>query len=719
MPVDPGDRIFYGRCATKFMIQRQFFEKIKESFALAAEAIVGVAQNGWSRFLKCIDLYSQGLLRRSDLVPLLAKLFSSCGLSIDFLDSLNKMLHDKGSSLVQSSGSAKAGDHKYLALREGGRDRHWGISMALHDMDFSCCKHGTPSYRALPASIPRQSCGEQISMLNDVWVSQPVGSKGPHLFPHVWKHENEDELFSCEDERYEFDMILNANAAAIKVLGSLMSHMKRQDYDSGDCSLRMMINMSVDVSLLSSAHLRPLLHLYGKRSAELIELLYKHPQSTIPTILKRLKQKGLEWIRIRESFVKKHKEQVARISFCTMDYSACNFRQDDRVKIMPRCLVQDIFALNHSQIEVSRLGDVSGTRRPAMMQKVTGGPDDANAENTALPKMVLKLGRPCIHNNLFHLIYTAIERSSMSEHNKFLVAKFWHHFFAHFLNLPKEVTMTVPNDPRTQTHVKDVHASAGSNNVELNSELATHDPKTEYHKRADVKMGSAVTTFNGRIAKSGLIICTREMYTFFRLYHLLFQRFEFVYRLCEDCHKDLSAAYVTNSQNESPRASRIEALLSIVHGFVGGNLEAHHYREGCQLLLGTSSFVFSTVDRLTVLILKQLEQIVNDALSHKLLELWKGRETQKYHSHANPALHLGVSAQFPSLLSLESYTRLAVQCLENVSVPLFAVEYQADNIRNFSCDSLKVKYEHSERAENLFSVKYISTARRNGIMKDD
>ena len=244
--------------------------------------------------------------------------------------------------------------------------------------------------------------------------------------------------------------------------------------------------------------------------AELIELLYKHPQSTIPTILKRLKQKGLEWIRIRESFVKKHKEQVARISFCTMDYSACNFRQDDRVKIMPRCLVQDIFALNHSQIEVSRLGDVSGTRRPAMMQKVTGGPDDANAENTALPKMVLKLGRPCIHNNLFHLIYTAIERSSMSEHNKFLVAKFWHHFFAHFLNLPKEVTMTVPNDPRTQTHVKDVHASAGSNNVELNSELATHDPfnvcaqmipvnqltclnisrKTEYHKRADVKMVS-------------------------------------------------------------------------------------------------------------------------------------------------------------------------------------------------------------------------------------
>ena len=238
--------------------------------------------------MKCIDLYSQGLLRRSDVVPLLAKLFSSCGLSIEFLDSFDRMLHDKCGNLVQRSGNEKAGAHKCILSKGFGeveRGGHWGTSTALHDIDFSSCKHGTPSYRALPASMSRQRCGKQICLLNDVWVSQPIGSEGPQSFPHIRKNKHEEELFLCEDEHYELDMILNANAAAVSVLGSLMSHMKRQgnslassfvsvpskchlDYDSGDCSLRMMINMSVDVSLLSSAHLRPLLHLYGKRSAD-------------------------------------------------------------------------------------------------------------------------------------------------------------------------------------------------------------------------------------------------------------------------------------------------------------------------------------------------------------------------------------------------------------------------------------------------------------------
>merc|ERR1711971_1263814 len=141
--------------------------------------------------------------------------------------------------------------------------------------------------------------------------------------------------------------------------------------------------------------------------------------------------------------------------------------------------------------------------------------------------------------------------------------------------------IVTPNESHIPTYAKDVRNSAQSNTYsvdESKSGLSSPDP---------------------------LIICTPEIYTFFRLYHLLFQRFEFAYRACP---------------------TRIEALLSIVHRFIGGNLEADHYKEGCRILFGTPSFVLSTVDKLTVLILKQLQHLVNDALSHRLLELWKERE---------------------------------------------------------------------------------------------
>eukprot|EP00629_Pelagomonadales_sp_RCC1024_P005781 CAMPEP_0119260724 /NCGR_PEP_ID=MMETSP1329-20130426/991_1 /TAXON_ID=114041 /ORGANISM="Genus nov. species nov., Strain RCC1024" /LENGTH=893 /DNA_ID=CAMNT_0007260163 /DNA_START=60 /DNA_END=2738 /DNA_ORIENTATION=- len=580
VPVDSSDRTFDGRGATKFMIEHHFFERIKESFALKAEAIAGVAQNGWSRFLKCIDLYSQGLLRRSDVVPLLAKLFSSCGLSIEFLDSFDKMMHDKCGNLVQRSGNEKAGAHKCILSKgfgEVGMGGHLGTSTALHDIDFSSCKHGTPSYRALPASMLRQRSGKQMCLINDVWVSQPVGSEGPQSFPHIWKNKHEEELFLCEDEHYELDMILNANAAAVTVLGSLMSRVKQQQGNGLATACSMRINMTVDVSTLSSSHLRPLLRLYGRHGVELIELLYKHPQTTIPTIVKRLKQKGSEWITVRGIFVEERKKQLARISSCAMDHRAYNFCQDDRVKMLPRYLVQDIFELNHSQMQVSRLREMSGTRRSAMMQEVAGMLDDTTTENSVQPKMFLKLGRPCIHSRLFHLIYNAIERSSMSQHNKLSVAKFWQHFFAHFLRLPKDVMIVTPNESHIPTYAKDVHNSAQSNTYsvdESKSGLSSPDP---------------------------LIICTPEIYTFFRLYHLLFQRFEFAYRACP---------------------TRIEALLSIAHRFIGGNLEADHYKEGCRILFGSPSFVLSTIDKLTVLILKQLQHLVNDVLSHKILELW-------------------------------------------------------------------------------------------------
>lgn len=55
---------------------------------------------------------------------------------------------------------------------------------------------------------------------------------------------------------------------------------------------------------LSTIHLNAIARLYGDHGEEILELLRKNPIGTVPVILKRLRQKDLEWRRARSELNK-------------------------------------------------------------------------------------------------------------------------------------------------------------------------------------------------------------------------------------------------------------------------------------------------------------------------------------------------------------------------------------------------------------------------------
>lgn len=55
---------------------------------------------------------------------------------------------------------------------------------------------------------------------------------------------------------------------------------------------------------LSTIHLNAIARLYGDHGEEILELLRKNPVGTVPVILKRLKQKDLEWRHARNELNK-------------------------------------------------------------------------------------------------------------------------------------------------------------------------------------------------------------------------------------------------------------------------------------------------------------------------------------------------------------------------------------------------------------------------------
>lgn len=154
--------------------------------------------------------------------------------------------------------------------------------------------------------------------------------------------------------------------------------------------------------------------------AELLELMYKSPQAVLPMVLKRLKQKGMEWCKKKESISASWKEQLSQNIVHAADHRSFHSHQKEQKSVLPRHLVQDLIDVNSSQIERNTMHST-----------------ESSSDNS---EMLLHLGHNAnaIHLTLFHLIYDVLEQSLMSRVDKNRVLIFWRHFFARFLDITRE-----------------------------------------------------------------------------------------------------------------------------------------------------------------------------------------------------------------------------------------------------------------------------------------
>ncbi|OWM86124.1 paired amphipathic helix protein Sin3b-like [Punica granatum] len=125
-----------------------------------------------------------------------------------------------------------------------------------------------PSYRLLPetkakSSCPRSSLAAQV--LNHQLVlksSFPTSSSSGN--------QHDDELFFCEDYRYELDMLIETTRSAITRIKSFLE----QD-------------------------LRCIEQIYGERGLEMADEVQKKPTKALPVVLRRLEQRVAQWVEYR------------------------------------------------------------------------------------------------------------------------------------------------------------------------------------------------------------------------------------------------------------------------------------------------------------------------------------------------------------------------------------------------------------------------------------
>ena len=279
----------------------------------------------YQEFLKCLNLYTQEILNKQDLVHLVSGFL---GKVPDLLEWFKRFIGYKD-PMAELAAMREMQTAASAAVEE------------LPEIDFRACKRYGPSYRALPQAYQDQKCSGRTELceevLNDTWVSFPSWSEDS-VFLSSKKNVYEEQLFKCEDERYELDRVIEANLATIRVLEPLSKKLQALTPEEAQ-KVRLGPTLGGVSESIYAATIR---RIYEDRSGEILEALRRNPHATIPIVLRRLKQKDEEWRQSQREWNKLWREVHEKNYYKAFDHQGINFKSNDKRTITSKALVEEI-----------------------------------------------------------------------------------------------------------------------------------------------------------------------------------------------------------------------------------------------------------------------------------------------------------------------------------------------------------------------------------------
>jgi paired amphipathic helix protein Sin3a len=284
-----------------------FFEKIKKNMN---------NKSSYNEFLKLINMYTNDIIDRNVLVQRVEP----------FLASIPDLL-TYFKTLVKYTGQDETIDN---------------IPAIKPRIDLNHCKKSGPSYRQLPKSEAKLQCSGRDDMcwevLNDDWVSHPTWASEEGFTAHR-KNQHEEALHKCEEERYEYDLNIEANLRTIQLLEPIAQRISTMSPDEKS-------NFKLAPGLGGSSlaiYQRVIKKIYDReKGMEVIEALHDNPAAAVPVVLQRLKQKDEEWKRAQREWNKVWRETESRNFLKSLDHMGPQFKTLDKKSIGIKNLINEV-----------------------------------------------------------------------------------------------------------------------------------------------------------------------------------------------------------------------------------------------------------------------------------------------------------------------------------------------------------------------------------------
>jgi len=431
-------------------VERQFFDAAKE--ALASYTRDG--GQAWAEFMKCLDMYAQEILSKSEMLNLVEPL----------LGKRNNKLFEEFKHILSAAGGQ--GMSSVPSMEDS-----W-YSVPLSEIDFSRCRKCGPSYRALPRDYPAPPCSQrsdiESKVLNNVWVSLPVGSEESYTFRHMRRNTYEETLFRVEDERFEIDMTIDSNTCTLALLEPFaqeMAQLSGDDYhihrdkenDSKANAERKGLGgkrfrYTFDPNILGVIHRNSITRIYGDAGPQMVKLLKNNPSVAIPIVVSRLRQKDIEFRAVRDRLNRHWREMAQSNYYKSLDHRCLTWRTTDKRAISNRTLQSDIKdrAANNGNETVAALQariDKAKEEHGSFFETTMAKSNEflRKLDLSALPKPDRRLFTPdlslmyenssCIQKDAYRILSFALERGSISPTDKERCHRLWTEFLGPWFDL--------------------------------------------------------------------------------------------------------------------------------------------------------------------------------------------------------------------------------------------------------------------------------------------
>lgn len=550
----------------------------------------------------------------------------------------------------------------------------------------------TPSYHQLPESMTRKTCSkrndEEKQVLNDSWMAVSMGSEDCS-YTHFRRNKYEEALFRCEDDRYEADVLIENNrscrAALERILGDIQKKEATQELVKEEENGSRAYTYRLPDNALSATQKLAIRRLYAQSGFdnEMLELLFKCPQVAISVMLRRMDECDKRWT---EDKVEKEKEwkEIQELNYPrSLDHRSFYFRQSEKKQIGIKAMVDAIKKLAFDR----RSKDASTA-----------------PYETEAPHIECSLVPPSIHTHALGMILAVAQKSSpKSEFQRIkdvleeLVVRLFH-LSRSTISIAEHTNRCVEFmvNSLVQTHKGEGKV------VKFNQESSSYDVEINGHMESIQRDGIFLISKNEEMSsdednevldeerdmeienkcddsgagnqplcdestphvetpidpvdsepKKDVLYGNNCLFTFYRLYSILFDRISSALTLCTKyvpSSNRMTAHAVSRElceQIESPKLDndalspedRKQAVLRVTVQFLREEIDSVKYEDMCRDLLGNDSYILFTLDRVVKCCMKQLRTILSDAYTHNLYKLRltqrrKGQEDSVYRSSA-------------------------------------------------------------------------------------
>lgn len=559
----------------------------------------------YDNFLRCLMLFNEDVVSRLEAVQLVS---SFLGKFPELLKEFKDLL-----GLKESGVNVDHVLQKIIDMNKEKRDPDLAM-----DVDYSTVRRHGASYRALPKSYEQPKCSGRTALcrevLNDIWVSFPSWSEDS-TFVSSCKTQYEEIIYRCEDERFELDMVIEANASTIQILDGVMKRINKMTQEEKNAFI-----LDDTLGGSSTVHqIKAIRRAYGDRADEIIENLKNSPALNIPIVLKKLKSKEEEWKEAQNNFNAIWREQYESYYLKSLDHQGINFKQNDSKCLRSKSLINEIETLYEERREQIEEGSAGGS---------------------SSPHMVLECGDLSVLEDANNLISLHTKRQAgIHREDRQRIEHLIRHFVPDFLGVPRSIVIdddtdqedsqlddsmttgsetksgeTTPQEPSSPA--EDVESDSEDPIFHLNPESCL---KVTERKPPFVKENSNNIALAQELQTDlpyALFFVNNNWYLFLRQLHIFLDRLS-------KLHTQSSALDMKKSaENTAPESSaevtmtntpsRYTQLLDKICSVLNGTLENGQFEDDARDLFGIHAYVSFTMDKVVHNIVRQLQQIISD-----------------------------------------------------------------------------------------------------------